>query len=305
LLWEEKKLFEWGAFIRPIEDLPLIRARMRRRRGKYAWERRGAEFLRKNAGYRRYVLKELERRGPLLSRELDDDSVRTWKSHGWYGTRNTGVMLDMLHGRGLVAIVGRRNGQRLWDLAERWYPETETAKRLACQVTSPKMREPGGGPGSLPRMWLFRLCVGLLELFLRVLELLSHRLDEREPLLPRHLHDLSSDLLRRRASYLDALDSRPVGGLSSVFGARAKSRSTTRPDEPRRAPLRVGLGHMFDIRPTPFSVTSTLRYVPALRAPQEGIARELTGAGFKPPHARGRIGNYWHRSLVRRVLDAA
>jgi uncharacterized protein len=25
-----------------------------------------------------------------------------------------------------VAIVGRRNGQRLWDLAERWYPETET-----------------------------------------------------------------------------------------------------------------------------------------------------------------------------------
>ncbi len=125
LLWKEKKLFEWGAFIRPIEDLPLMRARMRRRRGKYAWERRGAEFLRKNAGYKRYVLEELERRGPLLSRELDDDSVRTWKSHGWHGGRNTSVMLDMLHGRGLVAIVGRRNGQRLWDLAERWYPETD------------------------------------------------------------------------------------------------------------------------------------------------------------------------------------
>ena len=29
LLWEEKKLFEWQAFIYPIEDLPLIRARMR------------------------------------------------------------------------------------------------------------------------------------------------------------------------------------------------------------------------------------------------------------------------------------
>jgi len=126
LLWEEKKLFEWNAYIRPIEDLPLIRARMRRRRtGKYSWERRGAEFLQKNAGYKRYVLNELERRGPLLSRELDDDSVRTWKSHGWHGSRNTGVMLDILHGRGLVAIVGRRNGQRLWDLAERWYPETE------------------------------------------------------------------------------------------------------------------------------------------------------------------------------------
>ncbi len=125
LLWEEKKLFEWNAFIRPIEDLPLIQARMRRRRGNYAWERRGAEFLRENARYKRYVLRELERRGPLLSRELDDDSIRTWESHGWYGTRNTAVMLDLLHGRGTVAIVGRRNGQRVWDLAERWYPETE------------------------------------------------------------------------------------------------------------------------------------------------------------------------------------
>ena len=96
LLWEERKLFEWGAFIRPIEDFPLILARMRRKRtGKYAWERRGTEFLRKNAAFRRYVLRELERRGPLLSRELVDTSVRTWKSHGWYGSRNVGVMLEI------------------------------------------------------------------------------------------------------------------------------------------------------------------------------------------------------------------
>jgi hypothetical protein len=126
LLWDEKKLFEWNAYIRPIEDLPLIRAWMRRRTGRYAWERRTTEFLQRNAGYKRYVLRELERRGPLLSRELDDHSVRTWKSHGWHGTRNTAVMLDTLHIRGVVAIVGRRDGQRLWDLAERWYPETES-----------------------------------------------------------------------------------------------------------------------------------------------------------------------------------
>ena len=125
LLWQEKKLFEWGAFIRPIEDYPLIVARMRRPRGKYAWERRGTEFLQKNADFRRYVLKELERRGPLLSRELVDNSVRTWKSHGWYGSRNVGVMLELLEGRGQVAIVGRRGGHRLWDLAERWFPEVE------------------------------------------------------------------------------------------------------------------------------------------------------------------------------------
>jgi uncharacterized protein len=126
LLWEERKLFEWGAFIWPIEDYPLILARMRRRRtGKYAWERRGTEFLRKNAAFRRHVLRELERRGPLLSRELVDTSVRTWKSHGWYGTRNVTVMLEILEGRGQVAVVGRRGGHRLWDLAEKWYPEVD------------------------------------------------------------------------------------------------------------------------------------------------------------------------------------
>ena len=126
LLWEERKLFEFGAFIRPIEDYPLILARMRRKRtGKYAWERRGTEFLKKNAAFRRYVLGELERRGPLLSRELVDTSVRTWESGGWYGNRNVTVMLELLEGRGEVAIVGRRAGHRLWDLGERWYPQVD------------------------------------------------------------------------------------------------------------------------------------------------------------------------------------
>jgi uncharacterized protein YcaQ len=125
LLWVERKLFEWGAYIWPIEDLPLVRARMRRKRGKYAWERRSIEFLKANPAFKRYVLQELEDRGPLLSRELEDRSVKTWESHGWYGERRVAQLLDMLHGRGEVAIVGRRNGQRLWDLAERWYPETE------------------------------------------------------------------------------------------------------------------------------------------------------------------------------------
>ena len=35
-------------------------------------------------------------------------------------------MLEVLHRRGALAVVGRRNGQRVWDLAGRWYPETET-----------------------------------------------------------------------------------------------------------------------------------------------------------------------------------
>jgi uncharacterized protein YcaQ len=126
LLWEERKLFEWAAFIWPIEDLPLIRAQMKRRRGKYAYERRGMEFLRENASFRRYVLRELERRGPLLSRELEAELTAPGEPHVWWGSRKVTLMLEILQRLGQVAVVGRRGKQRVWDLAERWYPETET-----------------------------------------------------------------------------------------------------------------------------------------------------------------------------------
>ena len=125
LLWVERKLVEWNAFIWPIETLPLLQARMRRRRGDSAWELRHTSFLASHRGFRRYVLAELEARGPLLARELEDRSGTPSRDHRWYGSRRVGEMLHALHDRGEIAIVGRRGGQRLWDLAERWYPEAE------------------------------------------------------------------------------------------------------------------------------------------------------------------------------------
>jgi uncharacterized protein len=123
----ERKLFEWNAFLWPADVLPLIRARMRptRKAPTTAWERHRRDFLRENASFRRYVLRELERRGPLLSRELEDRSVQGRRDHRWFGARRVTDMLTILHLRGEIAIVGRRTGQRLWDLAERWYPDTE------------------------------------------------------------------------------------------------------------------------------------------------------------------------------------
>src|SRR5205809_95039 len=128
LLWVERKLFEWNAFIWPIESLPLIRARMRRHRRANTTAREGwtRDFLERNAGFRRYVLRELEHRGPLLGRELEDRTGGRARNHRWFGSRQVGMMLEVLHQRGALAVVGRRNGQRLWDLAGRWYPETET-----------------------------------------------------------------------------------------------------------------------------------------------------------------------------------
>ena len=126
LLWKERKLFEWSAFIWPIEDFPLIRARMRRRRGKYKFEQQGAEFLRTNTRFKRHLLRELETRGPLPSREIEADLMVSRDPHDWWGSRKVSLMLELLEGRGVVAVAGRQGKQRLWDLAERWYPEAES-----------------------------------------------------------------------------------------------------------------------------------------------------------------------------------
>jgi uncharacterized protein YcaQ len=141
LLWEERALFEFDAYVYPVESLPLIRALIRRHRraATYERDRWRRAFLQENAAFRRYVLRELERRGPLLSRDLEDRSVSDRQAHRWYGNRYLGRMLQILHLHGEIAVVGRRGGQRLWDLAGRWYPETDTVplrdaeRQLAAQ----------------------------------------------------------------------------------------------------------------------------------------------------------------------------
>jgi uncharacterized protein YcaQ len=126
LLWQERKLVEWRAFVYPSEDLPILKALMRRR--DRPLDLRLIAFLKEHAAFRRYVLKELRERGPLLSREIEDAPGHRREGHRWWGERKMGLMLDVLAGRGEVAVVGRRGKQRVWDLAERWYPETETLR---------------------------------------------------------------------------------------------------------------------------------------------------------------------------------
>jgi uncharacterized protein YcaQ len=128
LLWDERRLFEWDAHIWPIETLPLLYARMRANRRSTAlrWQRFAREFLNENAAYRRYVLRELGRRGPLLGRELGEGSMSRRPDHRWFGSRQVGMMLEILHLRGEIAVAGRRSGQRLWDLASSWYPAVES-----------------------------------------------------------------------------------------------------------------------------------------------------------------------------------
>ena len=111
-------LFELNALIRPMEDLGLHLAEgMARYRGG-----RTSTWIRDNNSFRREILKQLRKDGPVTSRDIPDTCVVPWASTGWTNNRNVTQMLEFLMMRGEIAIAGRVARERLWDLAERVYP---------------------------------------------------------------------------------------------------------------------------------------------------------------------------------------
>ena len=100
-----------------------------------------------NAGFRRYVLAELRRRGPLRTRDLEDRSVEGWQTGGWndHG-KSTAMMLELLWARGEVMVAGRDGQLRLWDLAERSLPvdrPRSSPTAIARRVVEAQLRARG------------------------------------------------------------------------------------------------------------------------------------------------------------------
>ena len=140
MLWDERSLFEYWAHILPTADYPLYRGTMRRRaiQGGSSRSRYIDQWLAANALFRRYVLRELRRRGPLRTRDLEDRTVEGWRTGGWNDDgRFSAMMLEVLWSRGEVMIAGRDGQQRLWDLAERCVPVDEPAwsQRAVARAT--------------------------------------------------------------------------------------------------------------------------------------------------------------------------
>ena len=141
LTYVKRSLFEHRAFIYPAADFPVHRAVMAAwPPGHSVWSGRIKEWMTANAEFRAYLLAELERRGPLRSRQLEDRAaVASWPSSGWNDGRTTGQMLDFLSARGEIAISGREGNERTWDLAHRVHPKaphvlsTEEAIQIRAQ----------------------------------------------------------------------------------------------------------------------------------------------------------------------------
>jgi uncharacterized protein YcaQ len=123
---ESRTLLELRAMIRPAGDLALYRAEMAEWPGRgelRGWQERYRGWLRANDACRLDLLDRLRSAGPLPSRELPDTCAVPWGSSGWTNDRNVTQMLDFMVRRGEVAVAGRRGRDRLWDLAERVYPD--------------------------------------------------------------------------------------------------------------------------------------------------------------------------------------
>jgi uncharacterized protein len=141
---KKRELIELDAILRPAEDFALFRADMAAWRqhapGDPPWREGLRRWLRDNDACRRDILDRLASSGPLPSRDLPDTCVRPWQSTGWTNNKNVTKLLGIMCGCGEVAIAGRRGKERLWDLAERVYPDDPVVPPAQARRTRDRRR---------------------------------------------------------------------------------------------------------------------------------------------------------------------
>lgn len=132
-LLADRVLVEVLGHLRPAEDLALYRAEMAAwpvvlpgREELLPWQRGNAGWVQANDRARRDILAHLRTHGPSRTGALPDSVDVGWTSSGWTHEKNVQRLLDFMVARGEVAVTAREGGQRVWDLAERVYPDGPT-----------------------------------------------------------------------------------------------------------------------------------------------------------------------------------
>ena len=137
---DEQALIELQGDVRPAEDIALYRAEMA------AWPgagdaaglagRRSRDWVR---GQRRLPARHPRPAASATGRcrpaSCPTPACVPWRSSGWNNNRNVAMLLELMVDRGEVAVAGREGRDRLWDLAERVYPDddavpAEEARRI-------------------------------------------------------------------------------------------------------------------------------------------------------------------------------
>ncbi|MET0837498.1 MAG: crosslink repair DNA glycosylase YcaQ family protein [Marmoricola sp.] len=128
-LWDavdEQRLIELRGTLRVAEDLALYRAEMAEWPGVgdvHPWTQTQSDWVATNNACRTDILDLLRTDGPLRAADLPDSCVEPWSSSGWNNNQNLKMMLGFLVQKGEVAAAGGTGRHRLWDLAERVYPD--------------------------------------------------------------------------------------------------------------------------------------------------------------------------------------
>lgn len=162
----QRKLHEFDAYIFPAGSLALqVAARRLILASKGTWSERIVRWLQLNRAFLQYIVRELERRGPLPSDALEDRAKVSWPpppakpSSGWNSERNKTMALEFLQWQGRVMVFGRAGAKRLWDLAERVAPDLERIDpgQVTRLIAEQRVRSFGiVRPGSL-RYWYQQL----------------------------------------------------------------------------------------------------------------------------------------------------
>ena len=121
---------QWAheASIVPVDAWPLLA----HRRSAFCVRPRGfGTLLARHPDYAAWVVKEIQRRGPLAADQLDGPSGVARRIEGaWIGTVPR-AMLETHFGRGRLAVADRRpTFVRVFDLAERVVPRTLRSRRI-------------------------------------------------------------------------------------------------------------------------------------------------------------------------------
>ena len=150
LLWEERSLFEYWAFIVPTSSFGVHRETMRRYPNGpgHTLARRAntTNWLKTHASVRREVLRRLRADGPLRTRDFTATALEEWKGGGWSDDKSIAMMLETLWAKGEVMVVGREHQERVWDLAERRLPADQprlAAPEVARRIVDTQLRALG------------------------------------------------------------------------------------------------------------------------------------------------------------------
>jgi uncharacterized protein YcaQ len=154
-LLDDRSLVEYRGVLRPGEDIALYRADMADWPGRgplLEWQEGLAAWVEANHACREDILQMLRSEGPLPAVELPDTCAVPWRSTGWTNNKNVLKLLDLMEHRGEVAVSSREGRGRLWDLADRVYPDTPavSAEEAAVQRDQRRLASLGIARGKGP-----------------------------------------------------------------------------------------------------------------------------------------------------------